>query len=99
MQINWQVKLLVLLGIICLLITFLLDFRGLQSTIVFIASLAFVYFGNKLYEEDTSENWLNFSLFGSARNIIGGVLILSGWALFLRGVLTVAIASLILWLG
>jgi hypothetical protein len=95
---NWQIKFLLLLGAICLPIIFCLDFRGIQSAIVFLFSLALVFFGHKLYQGETSENWLDFSLFNSLRNATGSILILIGWIGFLRGVLSVAIASLILWL-
>lgn len=96
---NWQIKLLLLLGAICLSVIFLLDFRGLQSAIVFTISFLLVFFGHRLYEEDDGQSWLNFSVFDSARNVIGSILILAGWIGFLRGVLAVAIASLLLRLG
>jgi Ca2+/Na+ antiporter len=96
---HWQLKLLLLLGVICLMVILLVDFRGIQSVLVFTISFLFVFFGHKLYEGENSENWLNFSFFSSAKNAVGSVLILFGWIIFLRGVLAVAIASVLLRLG
>lgn len=96
---HWQIKLLLLLGAICLTVIFSLDFRGIQSIFAFIFSFLLMLSGHKLYEGETSENWLKFSFFSSAKNAIGSILILLGWITFLRHILAVAIASILLRLG
>jgi hypothetical protein len=96
--VDWHLRIMLVLGAICLPIVFLLDYRGFQCLFGFFISFFLVFFGQKLYESDTSENWLEFSIFKSAQNVIGGILILFGWMIFLRGVFAIAIASLVLYL-
>ena len=83
-------------GAICLILIFLLDFRGIQSLILFLFSAAIIFLGQKIFTGDTSENWLNFSYAEIAKNTLGGALILIGWIIFMRGVFAVAISALIL---
>lgn len=96
---DWNLRILLILVAVCLPIIFILDFRGLQSAITAIISFILIFWGRKLHEGETSENWLDFSFFKSAKNVFGGVLILTGWIGFLRGVLAIAIASILLWLS
>lgn len=93
---NWQVRLAILIGSISVLLIFFFDFRGFQSLISFIISLILIYFGSKLYSNDTSENWIKFSYLDSVKQILGGVLMFFGWFLILRQVLALAIAAIFL---
>jgi len=92
---DWQLRIFLLLSAICLPIIFAFDFRAIESSITTVISFVFIFFGSRFYQTDNSENWLHFSFFNSVKNVIGGVFILIGWAGFLRGVLAVALASLI----
>ena len=94
-----QLKITFILGIICLAIIFTFDFRGLQALSIFLVSLVLIFSGFKLYAVDSSENWLNFSYSEIIKNGIGGALMIIGWLIFLRGVLALAIGSLILRFG
>ena len=68
----------------------------LPCIIASIVSFLMVFFGRKLNEDDTTENWLVFSVTNSVKNVIGWILIVFGWIIFLRMNLAIAIASLIL---
>ena len=91
-----QLKIVLILGVICVAIIFAVDFRGLQALIILLVSSILILGGNKIYEVETSENWLKFSYFGIIKNIFGASLMVFGWSIFLRGVLALAIASLLL---
>ena len=93
---DWQLKIFLILGFISVSIVFLLDFRGFPALFLFLFALALIFTGQKLYSIETSENWLKFSYSETLKNIIGGVLMLIGWGVFLRGVLSLAIAALFL---
>ena len=84
------------LGIVCVAIVFVLDARGPQAVLALAIALLMIYVGSRLFENDTSENWLSTSYGGLFRNVIGGVLMLTGWVLMLRGVIALAIASVLL---
>ena len=94
--IDWQLKLHSTLGVICLIVIFIFAGRGISSAFAFVFSFLLVFVGQKLYEDDTTENWLKFSLGSLAKSAIGGVFMFIGWIMFLRQVLAVAIASLFL---
>ena len=92
-----QSKIALVIGVVCIAATTLIDFRGfLQITSVFFLSLILIFAGQKLFSIQTSENWLKFSYGGILKNIFGGVIILFGWTIFLRGVFAFAIASMFL---
>ncbi len=91
-----QLKILLIVGIICTITVFLLDFRGIQALAEFLLSAILIFAGQKLYQDDTSENWLKFSRAEMLRNIAGIILMFFGWIIFLEGVLALAIASIIL---
>jgi hypothetical protein len=93
---DWQLKLHLTLGVICLIIIFIFDWRGINSAFAFVFSFLLVFVGQKLYEDDTTENWLKFSFGSTAKSVVGGALMFIGWILFLRQVLAIAIASLFL---
>jgi hypothetical protein len=93
---DWQLKIVLTLGVICVAIVFVSDFRGVQALIFFLISLILIFGGNKIYAAETSENWLKFSYTEIIKNIFAGALMLIGWMIFLRRVLALAIASLIL---
>jgi hypothetical protein len=90
-----QLKFAVFLGLICILIIFLFDFRAPQAFFSFLFSLLLIFAGHKLYLIETTENWLKFSYARILKNIIGGALLLIGWGMFLRTVLALAIAVII----
>lgn len=99
-MINWfferQIKLALFIGIICISIIFAFDFRGVQAIIFLFIALPLIFFGQKLYSVDTSENWIKFSYFDSIKAICGGVLMFIGWLIILRQVLALAISLLFL---
>jgi len=90
-----QLKIALLLGFICVLTIFLLDFRGLQALFSFLYSLLLIFAGHKLYSFESTENWLKFSYSSVLMSIIGGALMLIGWGAFLRNVLALAAAVVI----
>ena len=92
----WQVRLIFIVGIISVAIVFAIDYRGFVSLFSLIFSFALIYFGNRIFVEDTSENWLKFTLSDTAKSVIGYILVFFGGILFLRGVLAIAIGALIL---
>ena len=102
-MISWffdrQLKIVLILGIICLAIVFAFDFRGVQALLAFSVSLILIFSGCKLYEIDTSENWLKFSYTEIVKNSVGGALMMIGWWIFLSKVLALAIGSMILRIG
>jgi hypothetical protein len=93
---DWQLKIVLILGVICSAIVFAFDFRGLQALISLLISLILIFGGSKIYAVETSENWINFSYSEIIKNVFGGALRIIGWTIFLRRVLALAIASLIL---
>lgn len=94
--IQYQVKLALIIGAICISIIFVFDFRGFQAIIFLIIALALMFWGQKAYSVDTSENWIKFSYSDSIKTICGSVLMFIGWLIFLRQVLALAISSLFL---
>lgn len=99
-MIDWfferQTKFALFIGIICISIISLFDFRGVQAIIFLFIALLLIFLGQKLYSTDTSENWIRFSYSDSIKKICGGVLIFVGWLIFLRQVLALAISSFFL---
>jgi hypothetical protein len=93
---NWQLKVMFVLGLVCLAVIFIFDFRGLPAVFTFVFSLIFAFCGQKLFAAETSENWLKFSYSDIIKNILGGVFLLLGWTVFLRGVFALSIAALLL---
>lgn len=91
-----QIRIALIIGSICLAIIFLLDFRGFQAIATFIVSLFLIFLGSKFYVLDTAENWFKFSYFDLIKKAVGGVLMFFGWVIFLRRILALAIASIIL---
>lgn len=93
---SWHIKMFLILGIICLPVILFLDLPVISILFMFAFRFLLVFVGQLLYENETTQNWLEFSPFGTMKNekIFGGVLIFFGWSLFLRGVLAVAIASI-----
>jgi hypothetical protein len=96
---SWQMKLIFIVGVVCVAIVFAIDVRGIACLIDFLISFAIINLGNWIYIEDTSENWLRFRLSDTAKSVIGSILVLIGGVLFLRNVLALAIAALILRFG
>ena len=96
---DWQLKIFLIVGLICIVVVFLFDFRGVQAIVFYLFSATLIFEKKKIYQIETSENWLKLSYSGIFRNIFGGVLMLLGWGIFLRGVLAPAIASMFLKAG
>jgi len=92
---DWQIKLIFIVGVLSVLIVFLFDFRGILALVGFIVSFALILGGNKLLNYETTENWLKFQMTDILRQIIGGVFILFGGVIFVRLVLSLAIAVII----
>jgi hypothetical protein len=88
-----QLKIALFIGSLCVSLVFVFDSRGVQTFVSFLISLVFIFIGSKLYANDTSENWIKFSISDSIRKMFGGALMLIGWIIFLRAVLALAIAS------
>ena len=84
------------LGLACLLITFIFDFQGFGAVGIFVVSLIFAFLGQKLFMAETSENWLKFSYLDIIKNVLGGLFLLIGWIVFLRTVFALSIAALLL---
>ena len=61
---------------------------------LFTASLGLLcqFWGRKLYESDTSQNWFNISVGSTFKNIAGWILIILAWAILLSGVLIPAVS-------
>jgi len=57
-------------------IIFLIDFRGLYALAASVISLNLIVVGSRLFESDTSENWLEISYGGMIRNGVGAVFLL-----------------------
>lgn len=93
---DWQIKILLGLGVVCVPIVFLNESRGSQVLVFFLISLAISLVGLWLYTIETSINWLNFSYSEWIKNVIGVILIFVAWRIFLGEVLALAIASLTL---
>ena len=92
-----QIKIAIGLGVISVAILFSLDSRGgLAALGLFLLSSLLIYIGGRAFQPDTSENWLRISYGSLIRNTIGGVSILFGWIILLRGPLAWAIGSLLL---
>lgn len=92
-----NLPLFLILEAVSLTITAIFNFRALTSVLA--ASMLpffFIFFGQKLYIRNTTENWLSFSMSDSIRKIIGAILLIFGWLIFLDAVLASAIASLFL---
>jgi len=83
-------------GLVCLSIIFIFDFRGVQALFTFLFSLIFAFCGQKLMTVETTENWLKLSYSDIISNVSGGVFLLLGWTVFLRGVFALSIAALFL---
>lgn len=85
-----------ILGIICLAVIFAFDFRGFQVFFYFLISLLFLFLGQKFFDTENADTWLKFSYSEILLKILGGVFLFTGWSVFLRSVLALAIASLLL---
>lgn len=92
---DWQIRLIFIVGVLSVLIVFLFDFRGINALVGFVTSFALIFGGNKLWRPETTENWLRFQMTDILRQIIGGVFILFGGLIFIRLVLSLAIAVII----
>lgn len=88
-----QLKLAAFLGFLCFVIIFLLDFGWRQALLAIVVALLFIFAGSKVYLTETSENWLKLSYTEILKNIVGGALMLIGWALLVRRVFTFAVAA------
>ena len=97
--INRQAAISGILGAICSVIVLLIDYRGVSVLLLSIFCFGVIFAASRLYQTDTSENWLDSSWSGLLRNVIGGVLMLFGWTVLLRGVLSITIAAILLKLG
>lgn len=96
---DWQIKIALIIGIVCIPLIFAFDFRGFQAIPFFFLGLVLIFCGNKLFANETAENWIKFSYFDSIKKIFGGVLMFFGWFILIRQVLALAIASIFLKLG
>ena len=95
-----QAKILFFLGLVCvLLIVAVGDYRWPQSIAGVLISFVFVFIAQKLYQADTTENWLKLKLSDIVKNVLSGVFTLFGWTIFLRGVLALAIGAAVLKMG
>ena len=84
------------MGFVSVLVVFIYDLRGVQTLIVYVVSSGLVIGGQKLFQGNTTENWLQASYSSLVKNVVGGVLLILGWVLFLRGVISIAVAALVL---
>ena len=91
-----QVKLASGLGLLSVAIIFMLDYRGPVALAVFIFSIASIFVGGRIFQHETSENWLSISYGGLLRNVVGSILMLFGWVTLLRGLVAIAIAVILL---
>ena len=92
-----QIWIALILGGVCVLIIFLIvGERGMHALVTASCSLVLIGIGGKLFETDTSENWVKISYGVLVKHAIGGGLMLIGWGLMLRGVVAPVIASLLL---
>ena len=82
-------------GCACVLIVAVLDERWPTVLIGLVIPLALVLTGGKLYDGETSENWVKFSYGEIVKNVLGIALIGIGWIMFLRIVVALAAAVLI----
>jgi len=90
---NNQIKILIIVGIISTAIVFFLDDRILVAVSAFIFSLLLVLLGSKLSE---NSNWSDFSFFAVFKNVLGGALMIIGWVIFLRVLVGLSIAAVLL---
>ena len=94
-----QTLIALVIGACSVPIVFLFDFRGPVALGTFVISMVFIAVGSRLFESDTSENWLEVSYGGMITNALGAVLLLFGWIVLLRGVLALAIGAILLRIG
>lgn len=95
-----QAWIVLVLGIVCvLIIAGVGDYRWPQATAGVLISFVFVLIAQKLYQADTTENWLNIKCSDLVKNIFSGVFTLLGWSVFLRGVLALAVGAALLKMG
>ena len=94
-----QTPIALIVGICSLIVVFLFDVRGVEVLMAFAMSFGLIALGGRLFEPDTSENWLEISYGGMICNVIASVLLLIGWTILLRRVLAAAIAAILLRMG
>lgn len=92
-----QVVIAFVLGSLCVLTVALFDPRWPSATLVFVISLGLIFAGRRLYVFDDSDNWLTLSWGSTLRTGVSYLFMFFGWVFFLRGLLALAIASLILY--
>lgn len=93
-----QVVIAFVLGSLCVLTVALVDPRWPSAMLVFCISLGLIFVGRRLYVFDDSDNWLSLSWGSTLRTVISWLFMFFGWILFLRGLLALAIASLLLYM-
>lgn len=96
---NHQTMIVLVLGVVAVFTVFLLDERGPLALMSLVASLVLIAVGQYLFLGYSSENWLSISYGDFLKNVIGTVLMGLGWIVFLRGVLALAIAAMVLRMG
>ena len=93
---DWQIKLIFIVGALSVFIVFFFDFRGIAALFSFIISFGLIFGGNKLWGLESTENWLKLNIADIFRQIIGGAFIFISGLIFVRAVLSLAIAAIIL---
>jgi len=91
-----QLKIVIIIGIISLVIQFSLSEIVLPIIFSFLFSLIIIFIGSRLYQTETSENWIKFSYVNTIKNVFGLVFISIGWVIFLRRVFAQVIAAIFL---
>ena len=94
-----QTLIALIIGGCSVLIVFLIDFRGPVALAAFVLSIVLIAVGSWLFKSDTSENWLEISYGRMVWNVVGTILLFSGWTILLRYVLATAIAAVLLRIG
>jgi hypothetical protein len=94
-----QTRIAFIFGLVCILaIVAASDQRWPQAIASLAISLVFIFFAQRLYCSDTTENWLRLSYGEILKNVLSGVVMLIGWTIFLRLVFGLAIGAVLLWL-
>jgi hypothetical protein len=93
-----QVVIAFVAGSVSVFTVLLLDARWPSAILVFTISLALIFVGQRLYISDDSDNWLTLSWGSILKTVVSYLFMLFGWIFFLRGLLALAIASLLLYL-
>lgn len=91
-----QLKIVIIIGIISLVIQFSLSEIVLPIIFSFLFSLIIIFIGSRLYQTETSENWIKFSYVNTIKNVFGLVFISIGWVIFLRRFFAQVIAAIFL---